>query len=69
MSNYKTSITHLTEPIDVYSEWIDECEKEQKKLDNDNIDEDELEDIIDDSKLKKKKKEFKEEVKHELDDD
>ena len=24
---YKTSIDALTEPIDVYHEWIDECEK------------------------------------------
>ncbi|KAL6289968.1 hypothetical protein ACE6H2_007478 [Prunus campanulata] len=24
--SYSTTITCLTEPIDVYSEWIDECE-------------------------------------------
>jgi|TARA_B100001540_G_scaffold313271_1_gene335885 transcription elongation factor Elf1 len=24
---YACNITHLSEPIDVYSDWIDECEK------------------------------------------
>ncbi|KAJ4839820.1 hypothetical protein Tsubulata_010034 [Turnera subulata] len=27
MAKYGTKITYLTEPIDVYSEWIDECER------------------------------------------
>ncbi|KAM7492560.1 hypothetical protein LguiA_035481 [Lonicera macranthoides] len=25
--NFSTSVTALTEPIDIYSEWIDECER------------------------------------------
>ncbi|KAF7836679.1 transcription elongation factor 1-like protein [Senna tora] len=25
--NFSTTITALSEPIDVYSEWIDECER------------------------------------------
>ncbi|KAJ3683337.1 hypothetical protein LUZ60_013564 [Juncus effusus] len=25
--SYSTSVNALTEPIDIYSEWIDECEK------------------------------------------
>nr|XP_010908977.1 transcription elongation factor 1 homolog [Elaeis guineensis] len=25
--SYATSIHHLTEPIDIYSEWLDECER------------------------------------------
>ncbi|KAL5576661.1 hypothetical protein UlMin_018360 [Ulmus minor] len=25
--NFSTTITTLTEPIDIYSEWIDECER------------------------------------------
>ncbi|KAL8229743.1 hypothetical protein R6Q57_014643 [Mikania cordata] len=25
--NFSTTITALTEPIDIYSEWIDECER------------------------------------------
>jgi transcription elongation factor Elf1 len=27
-ANYETKLTPLTEPIDVYSEWIDECERQ-----------------------------------------
>jgi transcription elongation factor Elf1 len=27
---YQTTITFLTDPIDVYSEWIDECQKENE---------------------------------------
>ncbi|EFC46615.1 hypothetical protein NAEGRDRAFT_79089 [Naegleria gruberi] len=26
-AQYQTNITYITDPIDVYSEWIDECEK------------------------------------------
>jgi transcription elongation factor Elf1 len=26
--NFSTQINHLTEPIDVYSDWIDACEAE-----------------------------------------
>jgi transcription elongation factor Elf1 len=26
-ANYKTSIDKLSEPIDVYHEWLDECER------------------------------------------
>ncbi|KAF5756620.1 putative transcription elongation factor 1 [Helianthus annuus] len=25
--NFSTTVTALTEPIDIYSEWIDECER------------------------------------------
>ncbi|EHA8589968.1 putative Transcription elongation factor 1 [Cocos nucifera] len=25
--SYATSIHHLTEPIDIYGEWLDECER------------------------------------------
>ncbi|GKV02037.1 hypothetical protein SLEP1_g14524 [Rubroshorea leprosula] len=25
--SFSTTITALTEPIDIYSEWIDECER------------------------------------------
>ena len=28
---YTCNITHLSEPIDVYSDWIDECEKVNKR--------------------------------------
>ncbi|CAD5176263.1 unnamed protein product [Musa acuminata subsp. malaccensis] len=28
--SYATTIHHLTEPIDIYSEWVDECEKVDK---------------------------------------
>ena len=31
LAKFQTEIHHLTQPIDVYCEWIDECEKEQKK--------------------------------------
>ena len=27
LAKFQTEIHHLTEPIDVYCEWIDECEK------------------------------------------
>ena len=27
-ANYEMLINNLTEPIDVYAEWIDECEKQ-----------------------------------------
>ena len=30
-SNFKTKKTALTDPIDVYSEWIDECERINKE--------------------------------------
>ncbi len=26
-SNFQTQISHLTEPVDIYHDWIDECEK------------------------------------------
>ncbi len=29
--DYATKATNLTDPIDIYSEWIDECEKLNKK--------------------------------------
>ena len=28
---YTCNITHLSEPIDVYSDWIDACDKVNKK--------------------------------------
>lgn len=28
MEDYQTSINFLSEPIDVYNDWIDECERE-----------------------------------------
>ena len=31
LAKFQTEIHHLTEPIDVYWEWIDECEKVNKK--------------------------------------
>ena len=30
-SIYKSKATHLTEPIDVFYNWIDECERENMK--------------------------------------
>jgi transcription elongation factor Elf1 len=30
-ANYEARITTLSEPIDVYSDWIDACEAEKKK--------------------------------------
>lgn len=30
-ANYTTPVTHLTEPIDVYSDWIDACEEENQE--------------------------------------
>ena len=30
-TSYKTRASHLTDPIDVYYDWIDECEKENMK--------------------------------------
>ena len=57
----------MTEPIDVYSEWIDECEKEQKKADSDNEWE-EIEGLVDDVKYKPEpKKTLKEEMKEAID--
>ena len=32
-TSYKTKASHLTDPIDVYYDWIDECEKENMKKD------------------------------------
>ena len=53
-SNYQTTIHHLTEPIDVYCEWIDQSEKLQKTMDNkekklatEDIDDDDEEDDSD----------------------
>jgi len=40
-AKYSTNITYINDPIDVYSEWIDECEKV-----NANRDEDEDEDEV-----------------------
>eukprot|EP00345_Euplotes_harpa_P014020 CAMPEP_0168343528 /NCGR_PEP_ID=MMETSP0213-20121227/16158_1 /TAXON_ID=151035 /ORGANISM="Euplotes harpa, Strain FSP1.4" /LENGTH=129 /DNA_ID=CAMNT_0008350863 /DNA_START=8 /DNA_END=397 /DNA_ORIENTATION=+ len=31
LAKFQTEIHHLTQPIDVYCEWIDECEKLNKK--------------------------------------
>ncbi|KAL6570636.1 hypothetical protein OROGR_000186 [Orobanche gracilis] len=41
--HYSTTVTALTEPIDIYSEWIDACERVNKREDEDG-DEDEDED-------------------------
>jgi|UniRef100_U5FUJ7 transcription elongation factor Elf1 len=30
-AGYETKLTPLTEPIDIYSEWIDECERVNQK--------------------------------------
>ncbi|KAL3631445.1 hypothetical protein CASFOL_024429 [Castilleja foliolosa] len=32
---YSTTVTALTEPIDIYSEWIDECERVNNAEDDD----------------------------------
>jgi len=29
-ASYQMMITYLTEPVDVYSEWIDKCEEENE---------------------------------------
>src|SRR4051794_41007142 len=42
--NYQMEINHLTEPIDIYSEWIDETEKINKINLNKQDDDDEEED-------------------------
>ena len=34
--SYQTQINYLSEPIDVYSEWIDECERVNIRADDDN---------------------------------
>ncbi|KAJ8513729.1 hypothetical protein OPV22_004163 [Ensete ventricosum] len=31
--SYATTIHHLTEPIDIYAEWVDECEQVDKSED------------------------------------
>ncbi|CAM9359527.1 unnamed protein product [Heterosigma akashiwo] len=31
-ANFQASINYLTEPIDLFSEWIDACEAEQENL-------------------------------------
>ncbi|XP_020578508.1 transcription elongation factor 1 homolog [Phalaenopsis equestris] len=36
MAEFNTSAHGLTEPIDVYSEWIDECERVNNNEDDDN---------------------------------
>ncbi|KAJ8765234.1 hypothetical protein K2173_011936 [Erythroxylum novogranatense] len=33
--SFSTTITALTEPIDIYSEWIDECERVNNLEDDD----------------------------------
>lgn len=33
--NFSTTVTALTEPIDIYSEWIDECERVNTLEDDD----------------------------------
>eukprot|EP01080_Neovahlkampfia_damariscottae_P005437 gene5437-9250_t len=30
-TNYQTSISYLTDAVDVFSEWIDECQKENER--------------------------------------
>ena len=46
LAKFQTEIHHLTEPIDVYCEWIDECDKLNKKLnqpeEHKSVDEDEV---------------------------
>ncbi|KAM1571331.1 hypothetical protein ACFX13_037105 [Malus domestica] len=32
LESFSTTVTALTEPIDIYSEWIDECEKVNRTL-------------------------------------
>jgi transcription elongation factor Elf1 len=32
-SSYETTLNHLTEPVDVYYNWIDECERENMRKD------------------------------------
>lgn len=34
-ANYTSVITHLTEPVDVYSDWIDACEQENEAVPED----------------------------------
>lgn len=33
--NFSTTVNALTEPIDIYSEWIDECERVNNVEDDD----------------------------------
>ena len=33
MEDYKCSVNYLSEPVDVYSEWIDACEEANKEDD------------------------------------
>ncbi|KAL6535967.1 hypothetical protein OROHE_012811 [Orobanche hederae] len=47
--HYSTTVTALTEPVDIYSEWIDACERVNKQKDEDgDEDEDEVENVNDD---------------------
>ncbi|KAI8055455.1 transcription elongation factor Elf1 like-domain-containing protein, partial [Syncephalis plumigaleata] len=39
-ANWQTSINYLSEPVDVYSEWIDACEAAQQEDARANYDED-----------------------------
>ena len=57
----------MTEPIDIYSEWIDECEKTQKLQTKNEEEEDEIGDILENGDLVSVKKP-KEELKEEQDD-
>jgi transcription elongation factor Elf1 len=43
---YQTTITFLTDPIDVYSEWIDECQKENEGEKPDDYDDEEEEEEV-----------------------
>jgi len=44
-------INHLTDPIDVYSEWIDETERLNSQIDEENVqgDEDEADEAAEDA--------------------
>lgn len=45
-ANYQTQITYLMEPVDVYADWIDECERTNKNdNDVDQADQDEEEQV------------------------
>ncbi|KAJ8613117.1 hypothetical protein CTAYLR_004799 [Chrysophaeum taylorii] len=46
-ASYSATINYLSEPIDVFSEWIDHCEQEQEEAEKHAADEEEEDEELD----------------------
>mmetsp|Transcript_23236 Transcript_23236/g.30094 ORF Transcript_23236/g.30094 Transcript_23236/m.30094 type:complete len:111 (-) Transcript_23236:1300-1632(-) len=49
-ATYSCSINYLSEPIDIFSEWIDQCEAEAEQAQNEQPADDEYDDEFGDSR-------------------